>query len=213
MTKSTSRTKKIRLGVLVSGSGTNLQAIIDAAEGGRIDAQVSVVVSDNGEAHALRRAKDHGIPSWAVARGEFADKASFEQRIVEILKDSKVDLVCLAGFMRIVGHTLLCAFPDRILNIHPALLPSFPGLEAQRQAFDYGIKVTGCTVHFVDEKTDHGPIICQEAVPVMEDDTPETLKARILKKEHAIYPKAIQLFAENRLKIVGRRVYISEGKR
>jgi len=198
------------IGVLASGSGTNLQAIIDAAESGRVHARVRCVISDVPGAQALERAKRHGICAEAVERKDFESKADFEERIVEMLIEHGVKLVCLAGYMRIVGRTVLQAFPDRIINIHPALLPSFPGLEGQRQALDYGVKVAGCTVHFVDEKTDHGPIIRQAAVEVREDDTVETLKARILEQEHRIYPEAIELIAQGKLTLEGRRVRIAD---
>lgn len=201
---------KIAIGVLVSGNGTNLQAIIDAAESGRIDAEVRVVISDVADAYALTRAKKHKIPAVVIEPQK--SKKVFEGAIVSELKKHNVELVCLAGFMRIIGSTILTAFPNRILNIHPALLPSFPGLHAQKQALEYGVKVSGCTVHFVDEKTDHGPIICQAAVEVLEDDTVETLSARILKQEHILYPKAIQMFAEGRLSIKDRKVQISKKK-
>jgi phosphoribosylglycinamide formyltransferase-1 len=200
--------KKIPLGVLVSGGGTNLQAIIDSCEAGKIAAEVRVVISDVPSARALERAKKGRIPALALERKDFDSKASFESEIIKVLRDHGVELVCLAGFMRILCDALLGAFPNRIINIHPALLPSFPGLEAQRQAFDYGVKVSGATVHFVDDQTDHGPIICQTAVEVREDDTAETLQARILEQEHIIYPRAIQLIAEGRVSIEGRRVHI-----
>jgi phosphoribosylglycinamide formyltransferase-1 len=200
--------RKIPLGVLVSGSGTNLQAIIDASESGGIDAEVKVVISDVPSAKALDRARKHKIPAVAVERKNFESKKAFETEIVKSLRDHGTELVCLAGFMRIIGDTLLGSFQNRIINIHPALLPSFPGLDGQEQAFDWGVKVSGATVHFVDEKTDHGPIICQTAVEVFEDDTVETLKARILEQEHIIYPKAIQLIAEGRVSIEGRCVHI-----
>jgi len=205
-------TKKIKLGVLVSGSGTNLQAIIDASESGKIDASVSIVISDNPKAYALERAKKHGIETALIERSSFKSMPSFEEKIVEAISRHDVDLVCLAGFMRIIGKTLLCAYSDRIINIHPALLPSFPGLEGQKQAFDYGVKISGCTVHFVDDKVDHGPIIMQAAVAVSEDDTEETLRGRILKEEHRIFPEAIQLFAEGKLRTDKRRVYIDVKK-
>ena len=203
-----SANQKLPLGVLVSGSGTNLQAIIDASESGRIDAEVKVVISDVPEARALERARKHNIPAVAIERKGFENKKAFESEIVKALGEHGAELVCLAGFMRIIGDTLLSAFSNRIINIHPALLPSFPGLDGQKQAFDYGVKVSGATVHFVDEKTDHGPIICQTAVEVFEDDTLEALKARILEQEHIIYPKAIQLIAEERVAIEGRRILI-----
>ncbi|HPW45241.1 MAG TPA: phosphoribosylglycinamide formyltransferase [bacterium] len=198
----------IPVGVLASGNGSNLQALIDACESGSTSAKIAVVISDKGDAHALKRAEKHRIPNFHLDRKAFDSRRTYEGRIVEILRQHKVELVCLAGYMKIVGETILGAFKDRVMNIHPALLPSFPGLDGQKQAFDYGVKIAGCTVHFVDAKVDHGPIICQAALPVMDDDTLETLKARILGKEHEIYPKAVALFADNRLKIEGRRVYI-----
>ncbi|MFA4873965.1 MAG: phosphoribosylglycinamide formyltransferase [bacterium] len=203
-----SESRKLPIGVLVSGSGTNLQSIIDASLQGLIDAQVRVVVSDVAEAYALARARKSGIPAIAIERNNFSSRPEFEEAIVDTLNERGVELVCLAGFMRIIGATLLEAFPDRIINVHPALLPSFPGLHAQKQALDYGVKVAGCTVHFVDSKTDHGPVIAQASVEVREDDTAETLAARILKEEHRIYPEAIQLYAAGRLKIEGGRVRI-----
>lgn len=204
--------RNLGLGILASGSGTNLQAIIDACESGRIDANVRIVISDDPKASALERAKKHAIPHQVVQRKDFKKKSEFETKIVDLLRSRDVELVCLAGFMRIIGNSLLDAFPLRILNIHPALLPAFPGLDGQKQALDYGVKVAGCTVHFVDDQIDHGPIICQETVPVLENDTLEDLKARILEKEHMAYPRSIQLYAEDRLKIEKRRVYISPQK-
>jgi len=202
-------TKPIKLGVLVSGRGSNLQAIIDASERGEIPAQVVIVVSDNPEAYALERAKKHKIEAVVVESKDFKNKDEYEKRILKVLKDKKVDLVCLAGYMKIIGPILLNPYKGRMINIHPALLPSFPGLHVQKKALDYGVKVSGCTVHFVDEGTDTGPIIVQVAVPVLEHDTEETLSERILEQEHKIYPQAIKLFAEGKLKIEGRRVRIS----
>ena len=196
------------LGVLVSGSGSNLQAVIDACAAKRIRAQVGCVVSDTPGVRALERAAQHGIPAIVIGRKGFASKAAFEEAIVAELRSHGVSLVCLAGFMRIIGATLLGAFPERVINIHPALLPAFPGLEGQRQAFDYGVKIAGCTVHFVDEQTDHGPIIRQAAVAVKDDDTIDALKARILDEEHRIYPEAIGLIADGRVTIDGRKVRI-----
>ncbi len=200
---------KINIGVLASGSGTNLQAIIDAAEAGRIDAEVRVVISDVAKAYALARARKAGIPAVFVERNMFSSRREFEGAITAVLNEHGVELVCLAGFMRIIGKALLDAFPNRIINIHPALLPSFPGLHAQKQALEHGVKIAGCTVHVVDVETDHGPIISQAAVEVKEGDTPDTLADRILREEHRIYPEAIQLFAHGRLRIEGRRVYIT----
>ncbi|MHA2609354.1 MAG: phosphoribosylglycinamide formyltransferase [bacterium JZ-2024 1] len=194
----------IRIGVLVSGRGTNLQAIIDACEDGRIPGKVVLVLSNNPEAYALTRAEKHRIPAFVI----MDNSPDFEERLIQKLKEYQVDLVCLAGFMKILSGEFLAHFPHRVLNIHPALLPAFRGLEAQRRAWEHGVKIAGCTVHFVDEKMDHGPIILQAAVPVLEKDTPESLAERILKEEHRIYPEAIRLFAEGRLKIEGRKVRI-----
>jgi phosphoribosylglycinamide formyltransferase-1 len=199
--------KKLRLGVLVSGRGTNLQAIIDSINEGKLLAEIVIVISDNPKAMALERAKIANIPTAYVKPGK---KSEFEREIIRILEENKVDLIVLAGFMRILSANFVSRFPLRIINIHPSLLPSFPGLEAQRQALEYGVKITGCTVHFVNEIVDGGPIILQEAVPVYDDDTVESLSARILEKEHKILVEAIRLFGENRLKIVGRRVFIDK---
>lgn len=200
--------QKLRLGILVSGNGTNLQAIIDACEAGSVAAAVQVVVSDTTGVKAIERAQRHSIPTFVVKRCDYPSRKTFEETIVSRLREHDVNLVCLAGFMRILGDTLLRAFPNRIINIHPALLPSFPGLDAQRKAWDYGVKISGCSVHFVDRETDHGPIIVQAAVPVLEDDTPDALRERILKEEHRLYPEAIQLIAKGRVTINGRRVHI-----
>lgn len=197
---------KLRLGLLASGQGSNLQAIMDAADTGRIDAEVAVVISDHREAYALERARRRGIPAEFVDPRSFADKTAFEKAMVELLQRQEVELVCLAGYMRVVSQVMLDAFPDRIMNIHPALLPSFQGLHGQDQAWRYGVKFSGCTVHFVDEGVDTGPIIIQAVVPVLDDDTADTLAARILEQEHVIYPEAIQRFVQGRLKIVGRKV-------
>ena len=200
--------EKLRLGVLASGRGSNLQSIMDAAAAGCIDAVVAVVVSDNEGAFALERARQAGIPAVHVSPEAFPSKEDYEQEIVDILKKHGVGLVCLAGYMRIAGARMLEAFPYQIMNIHPALLPAFPGLHGQQQAFDCGVKYSGCTVHFVDEGMDTGPIILQAVVPVLDDDTADTLAARILEQEHRIYPEAVGLFARGRLKIEGRRVRI-----
>ncbi|MFH1386262.1 MAG: phosphoribosylglycinamide formyltransferase [bacterium] len=196
----------MNLGVLISGRGTNLQAIIDAVEAGKLHAKVAVVISNVPEAGGLERAKKHNIPFHIVDNRLFPDKHTYELEIVKLLKQYKVDLVCLAGYMRIVGQVLLEHYPHKIMNIHPALLPSFPGLHAQKQALDHGVLITGATVHFVDEGCDTGPIIVQSAVPVKENDTEETLSARILEQEHLIYPQAIDLIVRDKLKIEGRRV-------
>jgi len=199
---------RLRVGVLASGRGTNLQAILDASRAGRIDADVVVALSDVPGAAALERARRAGVPAVCVDPGEFPDVDAYERRLVEELDARRVGLVALAGYMRLAGQVLLEAYRGRIMNVHPALLPSFRGLEAQRQALEYGVKVSGCTVHFVDEGVDTGPIVAQEAVEVKEGDTVESLSARILEKEHVLYPRAIQLFAEGRLVIEGRRVRV-----
>lgn len=199
---------KLRLGVLASGRGSNLQSIMDAAAAGRIDAGIAVVISDNEGAFALERARKTGIAAEFVDPRKFSSKENYETMLVEILKRYGVDLVCLAGYMRLVGMVMLEAFPNRIMNIHPALLPSFPGLNGQKQAWEYGVKFSGCTVHFVDEGVDTGPVIIQAAVPVLENDTVDSLSARILEQEHRIYPEAIRLYAAGRLKINGRKVQV-----
>jgi phosphoribosylglycinamide formyltransferase-1 len=197
---------RLRLGVLVSGRGSNLEAIIDASEAGRIDAVVAVVISDVADAFALERARTHGIEAAFVDSRPFDTKEAFDAAVIDLLRKREVDLVCLAGFMRLLSPQFMEEFRHRILNIHPALLPAFPGLHVQRKALKHGVKFSGCTVHFVDEGTDSGPIIIQAVVPVLDDDTEESLSARILKYEHQIYPRAIQLFAEGRLEVLGRRV-------
>jgi phosphoribosylglycinamide formyltransferase-1 len=198
----------INVGVLISGRGSNLQAIIDASEKGDVPAKVAVIVSDKPDAYGLERARKHNIPAAVFEPRKFADKNTYELEIVKTLKHYGVDLVCLAGYMRIVGPVLLEHYRGKMMNIHPALLPSFPGLHVQKAALDHGVKVSGATVHFVDEGCDTGPIVVQAAVPVLEDDTEETLSARILEQEHKLYPQAIKLFAEGKLKIEGRRVKI-----
>ncbi|MCL6611840.1 MAG: phosphoribosylglycinamide formyltransferase [Peptococcaceae bacterium] len=200
--------KKLRVGVLASGRGSNLQAIIDASEKGDIPAEVAVVVSDNARAMALDRAREHGIPAVHIHPPYYKSKEEYERRIVLELREYGVGLVCLAGYMRLVGKVLLEEFPNRIMNIHPALLPSFKGLHAQRQAVEYGVRFSGCTVHFVDEGMDSGPIILQAVVPVRQEDGEDDLSARILEQEHIIYPEAVRLFAEGRLRVEGRKVVI-----
>lgn len=198
------------LGVLVSGRGSNLQAILDAVQAGRIPAQISVVISDKADAYGLERARQAGIPAIVIERKPYESKAAFEQALVACLQEHQVELVVLAGFMRILGSDFISAYRGAIMNIHPALLPSFPGLHAQQQAIDYGAKVSGCTVHFVDEGMDTGPIILQQAVPVESGDTADTLAARILIEEHRLYPQAIALFCRGQLACDGRRVLIKE---
>ncbi|MCU0640519.1 MAG: phosphoribosylglycinamide formyltransferase [Candidatus Margulisbacteria bacterium] len=196
----------LQLGVLISGRGTNLQAIIDACEAGKVPAKVAVVIANDPSAGGLERAKKHNIPAVVIDNRQFRDKHIYELEIVKVLKEHAVGLVCLAGYMRIVGQVLLAHYPQKIVNIHPSLLPSFPGLNAQKQALDHGVTVTGCTVHYVDEGCDTGPIIVQSAVPVKEDDTEETLSARILEQEHHIYPLAIEFIAKDKLQVEGRKV-------
>ncbi|MFH1653819.1 MAG: phosphoribosylglycinamide formyltransferase [Pseudomonadota bacterium] len=202
--------KTHNIAVFASGSGTNLQAIIDACEDGSIPAHLRVVITDNRDAKACERARAHNIDLSVHIKQDYDSKEKFEESIIDTLKKYDIDLICLAGYMRIVGKTLLRSYPNRILNIHPSLLPAFPGRDAQRQALEHGVKFSGCTVHIVDEKVDHGPIILQSAVPVHDDDTVETLKKRILAEEHKIYPKAISLFLEKCLHIDGRRVRIKK---
>lgn len=201
---------KIRIGVLVSGRGSNLQALMDSIKAGRLDAQIAVVVSDVKDAYALKRARSAGIEARYIdpgpTRSRLSDEA--EAEIIATLDGAGANLVALAGFMRILSPELVRHFKYRMMNIHPALLPSFPGLHVQQQALDYGVKFSGCTVHFVDEGVDTGPIIIQAAVPVLDDDTEGALSERILREEHRIYTEAIRLFAEGRLKIDGRRVTV-----
>lgn len=201
--------KPLALGVLASGRGSNFQAIIDEIEAGRLNASVRLLIVDNQGAYAVERARKHHIEYLHIDPKVFSSKDDFFKKIAEELRARDVELVILAGFMRIVRKPLIDAFPQRILNIHPALLPSFPGLHGQRQAVEYGVRISGCTVHFVDEGMDTGPVVIQAAVPVSPDDTEESLSERILRLEHKIFPEAIRLFGEGRLKIEGRVVKIS----
>ncbi len=192
------------IGVLASGEGTNLQALIDAIKEQNLPAKIGVVISDNRQAHALKRAEKEGIPSFYLPPGP---KKTYlvpevEKEYVACLRKHNVQLVCLAGFMRVIKKTFLQAFPGRIINIHPSLLPAFPGLYAWKQALDYGVKFTGCTVHFVNEKVDAGRIILQAVVPVLPDDTPETLHRRIQEKEHLLYPLAVKLITLGQVNLV-----------
>ena len=198
----------IRIGALVSGSGTNLQSIMDACESGAVDAEVVVVISNVDGAYALERARKKSIPTEVVPHGDYPDRDAYDRELVRILRSHRVDLVVLAGFMRVLTPGFLEEFPERVMNIHPALLPSFPGLGVRLKAIEYGVRFSGCTVHFVDAGVDTGPIIIQAVVPVYPDDTEEELKDRILALEHKIYPKAIQLFAQGRLSVRGRKVFI-----
>ena len=200
----------LKIGVLASGRGSNFQAIIDAIEKGGLKASIEILITDNPSAFAIERAKKHNIKYLFINPKEFATKDDFFKKIADELKTRGIELVILAGFMRIVRKPLTDAFPNRIMNIHPALLPAFPGLHGQKQALDYGVKISGCTVHFVDEGMDTGPVIIQAAVPVLPDDTEDTLSERILSFEHKIYPEAIRLFSEGRLEIKGRTVKVKE---
>ncbi|HYP08484.1 MAG TPA: phosphoribosylglycinamide formyltransferase [Bryobacteraceae bacterium] len=194
-----------RLGILISGRGSNFQAIADAIRDGRLDATIAVVISNRESAAGLQIARERGIPAVGLpSRG--LDRTVYDRLLVEELRRAEVDLVCLAGYLRLLSAEFIHAFPQRILNIHPSLLPAFPGLDAQHQALAHGVRVTGCTVHFVDEHLDSGPILLQAAVPVMDDDTGESLSARILAEEHRIYSEAIELVLSGRYRIDGRRV-------
>jgi len=198
----------LKIGVLASGRGSNFQSIINAVSSGRLKVDITVLITDNASAFSIERAKKHGISYIIMEPREYRSRDIFFTEIAGALKKRGVGLVVLAGFMRIVGKPLIDAFPNRIMNIHPALLPSFPGLNGQMQALDYHVKISGCTVHFVDEGMDTGPIIIQAAVPVLQDDTEKTLSERILALEHQIYPEAIRLFSEDRISVEGRRVNV-----
>ncbi len=203
---------RIKIGVLISGSGTNLQAIIDSCKSGYIDGEVAVVISNREDAYGRVRAREAGIPEFFVSH-KGKSREDFEKELIEILDRYDVDLVALAGFMRVLSPFFVRHYFGRLMNIHPALLPAFPGINVQEKQWEYGVKIAGCTVHFVDEGTDTGPIIVQAAVPVYSDDTAEDVKNRILEQEHRIYPLAIRLFAEGRLTIDGRRVIIQGEKK
>ena len=197
-----------KIGVLCSGRGSNLASIIAAVERGEIRAEIAVVIADKADAYALERAREKEIPAVAVVYRDYAERADFERALLTELHAHGVTLVVLAGFMRILSPVFVHAYTGRILNIHPALLPSFPGAHAHRDVLAYGVKVSGCTVHFVDEGMDSGPIILQASVPVQEGDTEETLAARVLAQEHRIFPEAIKLYVEGRLRTDGRKVHI-----
>ena len=203
--------RRMRIGVLISGSGTNLQAIIDASESGALNADVVVVISNHEGARGLVRAKDHGIDAVHIDRGSYASIREYNAAIRDILRDHVVDVVAMAGYMRLLGKEVLDFFPNRVINIHPALLPNFAGASGIHDAFDYGVKVTGVTVHFANENFDEGPIIAQEPVIIAEDDTVETLEAKIHEVEHRLFPKVLQSMAEGRIEIVGRKVRIAPG--
>jgi phosphoribosylglycinamide formyltransferase-1 len=199
--------REIRIAVLASGSGTNLQSLIDGIGEGTVDARIVLLFSNQPDAYALQRARQHGVKTEVLDAGTM-EREAYDRQVMRILDAQRPDLLVFAGYMRIVTPAFINHYPDRIINIHPALLPAFPGTHAQFQALNYGVKVTGCTTHFVRAEVDAGPVILQEAVRIEPDDTVESLTARILEKEHEILPKSVQLFAEGRLKIEGRRVHI-----
>ena len=207
-------TGKLRLGVLASGRGSNLQALIDAIESGGVQARIAVVISNKKDAQALERARTHDVPDVYLDPKPYANmsdkREAYDRGVLDVLRKHDVDLVLLAGYMKIVTPVLIEAYRNRMMNIHPSLLPSFPGLDGQKQALEWGAKVAGCTVHFVTEGVDEGPIILQAAVPILEGDSPEALSARILIEEHKLYPRAVQLYAEGRLHVEGRRVRIAD---
>jgi len=203
---------RARLAVLISGRGSNLQSIIDAVKDGDLEASIAVVVSNRAGAPGLQRARDAGIEAIYLNPLDHADRDAYDRAIVDVLRARGVTLVCLAGFMRIVGRQLLDAFPNRILNVHPSLLPAFPGLDAQRQALAHGVQVTGATVHIVSDELDGGPIVLQAAVPVQPDDTVETLSARVLVQEHRVYPEAIRIVLGGGWTIDGRRFVRAAGR-
>ena len=200
--------RQVPIGVLISGGGTNLQAIIDAIEAKNLDAEICVVLSNQADAYGLARAKQHGIATAVLDHKSFASREDYDQAVVDVLRARGVELVILAGFMRLLSPVFIKAYSNRIMNIHPSLLPSFPGLHVQKKALDHGVRFAGCTVHFVNEECDEGPIIIQAVVPVYPDDDEATLAARILKQEHRIYPRAIQLYAEGQLHVTGRKVLV-----
>jgi phosphoribosylglycinamide formyltransferase 1 len=211
---SDSRPSPVRLGILLSGRGSNLQAVIDAIEAGTLSATIAVVISNKRDAAGIERARKHGVPDVFLDAKPFAgqpdSREAYDRVLLDLLRKHEVELVLLAGYMKIVTPVLVKAYEHRMMNIHPSLLPSFPGLDVQKKAIDHGCKIAGCTVHFVTEGVDEGPIIIQAAVPIHETDTPETLAARILEQEHRIYPRAVQLYAEGRLRVEGRRVVVRE---
>ena len=202
---------RLGIGILVAGSGSNLQSIIDNIERGTLTAEIKVVISNNPEAYALERCRRHHIPAVVIRHQEFRKREDFDRQMISVLQFHGVELVVMAGFMRLLTPLFLNAFAMKIMNIHPALLPAFPGTHVQQKAVDYGVKFSGCTVHFADEGVDTGPVIIQAVVPVLDADTADTLAARILKEEHRIYPQAIQLYAEGRIQVSGRKVTLKGG--
>jgi phosphoribosylglycinamide formyltransferase-1 len=200
--------RQVSIGVLLSGGGTNLQAIIDAIEAGKLDAKIEVVLSNKADAYGLTRAHNHAIPTDVLNHKDYSSREAYDEAVVKLLRERGVELVVLAGFMRLLSPVFVKAYSNRIMNIHPALLPSFPGLHVQRRAVEHGVRFSGCTVHFVNEECDEGPIIIQAVVPVFPEDSEATLASRILEQEHRIYPRAIQLYAEGRLHLIGRTVQV-----
>ena len=200
-----------RVGFLVSGRGSNLQTVIEAIEKRDLFAEISLVISNKREAEALQRARQNGIWAEFLDPKDFPDRFSYDRELSQRFQQAGVDLVVLAGYLRLVSPVLIDSFKNRVINIHPSLLPAFPGLRAHRQALEHGVKLTGCTVHFVDEEVDHGPILLQAAVPVLEGDTEDSLSDRILIEEHTLLPRSIRLLAEGRVRFEGRRVVIKEG--
>ena len=201
---------KSRIGVLLSGRGSNFVALADSVDSARIpNSEIALVLSNREGAPGIDRAKERGLPTRVIS-SKGLERETYDRQVVAALHESKVDLICLAGYMRLLSPYFVAAFPNRILNIHPSLLPSFPGLESQRQALEYGVKFAGCTVHFVDENLDAGPIVLQSVVPVADDDTEDTLSARILQEEHKIYSEAVRIVLEGRYKIAGRRVLVTK---
>jgi len=198
----------LTIGVLISGGGTNLQAIMDAIEARQLDARIACVFSNRADAYGLVRAKEHGLTTQVLDHKNFSSREAYDQTVVEYLQGRGVELVVLAGYMRLLSPTFIKAYSNRIMNIHPSLLPAFPGLHVQKKALDHGVRFAGCTVHFDNEECDDGPIIIQAVVPVFAEDSEESLAARILRQEHRIYPRAIQLYAEGRLRVSGRRVLV-----
>jgi len=199
-----------KISVMASGKGSNLQALIDSVEQGFIPADISLIVSDNPGAGALEKANKHGLESMVINPEEFASRKEMEKVLVSSLQERSVEMVVLAGFMRVLSPYFISAFPDKIINIHPSLLPAFPGVDAVQQALEYGAKVTGCTVHLVEEKVDSGPIIMQEAVPVLQEDSIVSLQQRIHAAEHRCYPRALELFCKDKIIFRGRRCYLYE---
>jgi phosphoribosylglycinamide formyltransferase-1 len=202
--------QKGKIAILISGRGSNMESIAEACASGRIPAQISLVISNEPDAPGLQKARTRRVEAMVIDHRQSASREEHDRRIHQALKSHAVDLVCLAGYMRVLTPAFIREWKGKVMNIHPSLLPSFPGLDAQEQALDWGVRMTGCTVHFVDERVDHGPVIVQKAVPVTDEDTVETLSERILQEEHKAYPEAVQLFFEKKLRLMGRRIFIGD---